>query len=199
VSEDDWHRWVPEVAQRYLPRPDADWTQFVPPEWRTWLDASPAPRPQTPTLRFIAVDEERPGPRWSALYGETREAYRDWWLGGKGSRPDRATAEARLRRHMPELVDVHGELVGLAGDDDTTAAMLTLWNPPPFIVACSQAVVPDRDTGEPVLLRNYDYDPRLFEATVYRSRWSGRRVMGTERLVQPPVPSCLVGVASHTQ
>jgi predicted choloylglycine hydrolase len=179
VSEDDWRRWVPEAAQRYLPRPDADWTQFVPPEWRTWLDASPAPRPQTPTLRFIAVDEERPGPRWSALYGETREAYRDWWLGGKGSRPDRATAEARLRRHMPELVDVHGELVGLAGDDDTAAAMLTLWNPPPFIVACSQAVVPDRDTGEPVLLRNYDYDPRLFEATVYRSRWSGRRVMGT--------------------
>jgi hypothetical protein len=34
---------------------------------------------------------------------------------------------------MPELVDVHGELVGLAGDDDTAAAMLTLWNPPPFI------------------------------------------------------------------
>ena len=111
MSEDDWRRWVPEAAQRYLPRPDADWTQFVPPEWRTWLDASPAPRPQTPTLRFIAVDEERPGPRWSALYGETWEAYRDWWLGGKGSRPGRATAEAMLRRYMPELVDVHGELV----------------------------------------------------------------------------------------
>src|SRR6476659_1881093 len=55
VSEDDWRRWVPEAAQRYLPRPDADWTKFVPPEWRSWLDASPAPRPQTPTLRFIAV------------------------------------------------------------------------------------------------------------------------------------------------
>ena len=57
--------------------------------------------------------------------------------------------------------------------------MLTLWNPPPFIVACSQTVVPDRETGEPVLLRNYDYDPHLFEATVYRSRWSSRRVLGT--------------------
>ena len=33
--------------------------------------------------------------------------------------------------------------------------------------------------GEPVLIRNYDYDPRLFEATVYRSRWSSRRVVGT--------------------
>jgi hypothetical protein len=57
VSEDDWRRWVPEAAQRYLPRPDADCTQFVAPEWRTWLDASPAPRRQTPTLRFAA----RPG------------------------------------------------------------------------------------------------------------------------------------------
>ena len=57
--------------------------------------------------------------------------------------------------------------------------MLTLWNPPPFIVACSQTVVPDSETGEPVLFRNYDYDPRLFEATVYRSRWGSRRVMGT--------------------
>src|SRR6202008_3720959 len=85
----------------------------VPPEWRTWLDALPAPRPQTPTLRFIAVDEERPGPRWSALYGETWEAYRGWWLGGKGSRPDRATAAGRLRRHMPEPGDVHGGILGL--------------------------------------------------------------------------------------
>ena len=71
MSEDDWRRWVPEAAQRYLPRPDADWTQLVPPEWRRWLDASPAPRPQTRTLRFIGVDEDRPGPRWLALYEET--------------------------------------------------------------------------------------------------------------------------------
>ena len=30
-----------------------------------------------------------------------------------------------------------------------------------------------------MLLRNYDYDPRLFEATVYRARWGARRVLGT--------------------
>ena len=30
-----------------------------------------------------------------------------------------------------------------------------------------------------MLYRNYDYDPRLFEATVYRSRWGSRQVMGT--------------------
>ena len=177
-SASDWRRWVPESVRKYLPDVDdpaaaGDWTRYVPAEWRDWLNASPAPRPQTRTLRFIGVDEDRPGPRWQALYRETWEAYRAWWLQkGGDQRPDRAEAEAALRRHMPELVGVHRELVRLAGDDDTTAAMLTLWNPPPFIVACSQTVVPDRETGEPVLLRNYDYDPRLFEATVYRSRWS---------------------------
>ena len=101
------------------------------------------------------------------------------WEPAAGERPARAAAEAALHHHMPELADVHAQLVALAGGDDTAAAMLTLWNPPPFIVACSQVVVPDRDSGEPVLLRNYDYDPRLFEATIYRSRWSTRRVLGT--------------------
>jgi predicted choloylglycine hydrolase len=184
-TADDWRQWVPEPARRYLPDLDdsgavGDWTQYIPAEWREWLSASPAPRPQTRSLRFIGIDEDRPGARWQALYRETRAAYLGWWLAkGADQRPDRAEAEAALRRHMPELVDVHQELVRLAGDDDTTAAMLTLWNPPPFIVACSQTVVPDGETGEPVLLRNYDYDPHLFEATVYRSRWSSRRVMGT--------------------
>jgi predicted choloylglycine hydrolase len=157
-----------------------DWRQWIPKQWRHWLDASPAPRPQGRTLRFIAVDEDRPAERWQALFDETWPEYRRWWLanGGNG-RPDREQAEAALHEHMPELVPIHERLVELSGGDDTAAAMLTLWNPPPFIVACSQTVVPDRETGEPVLFRNYDYDPRLFEATVYRSRWGTRRVMGT--------------------
>ena len=80
---------------------------------------------------------------------------------------------------MPELVPIYEQLVALAGADADAAAMLALGDPPPFIVGCSQAVAPDRDSGHPVLIRNYDYDPRLFEATVYRTRWSARRVLGT--------------------
>ena len=188
-SEPDtsWRQWIPESVRRFLPGAEAadepapaDWRLYVPGEWQAWLDSSPAPRPQSRTLQFVGVDEDEPGPRWQALYDETWPAYRRWWLGGGADqRPSRATAEAALARHMPELVSVHSRLVELAGDDDTAAAMLALWNPPPFIVACSQTVVRDRSTGEPVLLRNYDYDPQLFEATVYRSRWGSRRVLGT--------------------
>ena len=157
-----------------------DWRRYVPAAWRVWLDASPAPRPQSRSLRFVVVDEDQPGARWQGLYAETRDAYQRWWLEkGADERPTRAAAEAALARHMPELVTTHQRLVELADDDDTAAAMLALWNPPPFIVACSQIVVSDGETGEPVLLRNYDYDPRLFEATVYRSRWATRRVLGT--------------------
>lgn len=157
-----------------------DWRQWIPKQWRHWLDASPAPRPQGRSLRFIGVDEERPGDRWKALFDETWPEYRRWWLAHDGEgRPTRSEAEAALGEHMPELVPIHERLVELSGGDDTAAAMLTLWNPPPFIVACSQTVVSDSQTGEPVLFRNYDYDPRLFEATVYRSRWGTRRVLGT--------------------
>src|SRR4029078_7271899 len=42
-----------------------------------------------------------------------------------------------------------------------------------------QFVAPSVWGAGTVLLRNYDYDPRLFEATIYRSRWSSRRVIGT--------------------
>lgn len=174
---------MPEAARPFLPDPDAaaaDWRSYVPEQWRHWLDASPAPRPQSQTLQFVGVDEERPGPGWQALYRDTWPAYRSWWLSeGVARRPDRREAENALARYMPELADVHAELVRLAGGSDTAAEMLALWNPPPFIVACSQAVVPDGSSGEPVLVRNYDYDPRLFEATIYRSRWSSRRVVGT--------------------
>ena len=185
--EPSWRHWIPESVRRFVPGAEAagepaavDWRSYVPAEWQSWLDSSPAPRPQTRTLQFVGVDEDEPGARWQALYAETWPAYRRWWLGGAADqRPTRATAETALARHMPELVSVHQRLVELAGDDDTAAAMLALWNPPPFIVACSQTVVRDRSTGEPVLLRNYDYDPQLFEATVYRSRCGTRRVLGT--------------------
>ena len=76
---------------------------------------------------------------------------------------------------MPELVPVWEGLVDLAGGGDLAARMLALYDPPPFIGGCSQAAW---IRGVPLLVRNYDYHPSLFEAVVLGSRFTGRRVIG---------------------
>ena len=63
----------------------------------------------------------------------------------------------------------------MLGDDPEAAAALALWNPPPFLTGCSQAAVLP---GGPALVRNYDWDYRLFDAVVARTAYAGRRVLG---------------------
>ncbi len=52
---------------------------------------------------------------------------------------------------------------------------------PAFAVGCSQIIIP----GErPVIARNYDYDPLLFEGVIASTNYSGRRrVIGTSDLL----------------
>ena len=80
-----------------------------------------------------------------------------------------------LRRHMPELLGAWERLVELAGGGDLAARMLSLYHPPPLVSGCSQAVFAG---PEPVLVRNYDFDPELLEGVVYASELTGRRVLG---------------------
>jgi predicted choloylglycine hydrolase len=54
-------------------------------------------------------------------------------------------------------------------------AALALWNPPPFLTGCSQAAVLG---GGPALIRNYDWDYRLFDGVVAGTAYTGRRVLG---------------------
>jgi predicted choloylglycine hydrolase len=84
-------------------------------------------------------------------------------------------ARARLEEHMPELVPTWQRLSAMLGEDPDAAAALALWNPPPFLTGCSQAAVLP---GGPALVRNYDWDYRLFDAVVARTSWGGRRVLG---------------------
>jgi predicted choloylglycine hydrolase len=62
----------------------------------------------------------------------------------------------------------------IPGSRDVGAA-LALWNPPPFLTGCSQAVVLD---GGPALIRNYDWDHRLFDGVVAKTAYTGRPVLG---------------------
>ena len=54
----------------------------------------PTDSPRSFTLSSIR--EEKPGPRWQALFAATWPAYRAWYLqDGDDARPDLATARAR--------------------------------------------------------------------------------------------------------
>ena len=85
-------------------------------------------------------------------------------------------ARAALREHLPELVPTWERLCRLAGGGDTASRVLAHWCPPPHLAGCTQAVV---RRGAPILVRNYDYDVRSFDATILSTDYAGRRVLGT--------------------
>ena len=172
MTNHGWERWTEQV----------DWT-----DWRSWLrkvastDWASGPWPPAPweqatapggiSLTLRAVEEDELGEHVTATW----PAIRQWWRNGTNTRPTAEEAGARLDEHMPELVPVWRRLTGLLGDDPEAAAALALWNPPPFLTGCSQAaVLPDG----PALIRNYDWDYRLFDAVVARTALTGPRVLG---------------------
>jgi len=178
----------PIPAREWSAEWDGGWVagSWAEPSWTeaSWTEQSGAASPldsASPPLQIpltvYGITEPTPGPRWKALFDATWPAYRAWYLSeGESARPDLATATAALARFMPELVPTYRRLVELAGGDDVAARMLTLWNAPAFLPACSQAVLTH---PEPLLCRNYDYSPELWERTVYTSAFTGRRVIGT--------------------
>jgi hypothetical protein len=62
---------------------------------------------------------------------------------------------------MPELVPTWQRLTAMLGEDPGGRGGVALWNPPPFLTGCSQAAVLP---GGPALVRNYDWDYRLFDS-----------------------------------
>ncbi len=172
----DWQQWVEDV----------DWS-----DWCSWLrrvastDWAGAPWPGTPweqppdagrvSLTLRAFGEDEPGSQIAGHLRETWPGFRRWWHGGANARPSAAEAAARFEEHMPELVPTWQRLAAMLGDDPDAKAALALWNPPPFLTGCSQAAVLP---GGPALIRNYDWDYRLFDAVVARTAYNGRRVLG---------------------
>jgi len=149
-------------------------------DWDSWSSRSGTTSPDTASARsftLFSIREEKPGPRWQALFAATWPAYRAWYFqDGDDARPDLATARAQLATHMPELVSTWEAMVALTGDDDVAARLLTLWDAPAFAPGCSQAAQVGED---PVMVRNYDYNPDLFEWVVYSSEFTSRKVIGT--------------------
>ena len=181
ASWQDWQRWVEDV----------DWT-----DWRSWLQRlasadwgsgpwpgapwEQAPRAGAISLTLRTFTEDKPGDRISEHLAATWPAFRQWWRNGANTRPTAAEARARLEEHMPELVPTWQRLTAMiaasseTGDSDAGAA-LALWNPPPFLTGCTQAAVLD---GGPALIRNYDWDYRLYDGVVASTAYAGHRVLG---------------------
>jgi predicted choloylglycine hydrolase len=128
------------------------------------------------SLTFDAVCEPQPGLRWQRRFGELWPGYRAWFLrDGDAARPSYPVARGMLGAHMPELVPTWERLVDLAGGGDLAARMLSLYGSPPLVSGCSQAVIA---RPEPVLVRNYDFDPALLEGVIAATALTGRRVLG---------------------
>ena len=77
---------------------------------------------------------------------------------------------------MPELLPIYEQLCELAGGGDYASRFLSFYCPPAYLSGCSQAIWPGK---EPVMVRNYDYNPSAFDRLVLRTQWQGRTVLGT--------------------
>ena len=134
--------------------------------------------------RFIAVDEAYPGDKWLSYYQQVDKNYVDWFLKeGEIKRPSLVECEQALITYMPELVPLWQHLISLTNADEKTARLLSLYCPTPYVTGCSQAVW---SRYSPVLVRNYDYSPRLNEGRIQKSKWHNTSVIG--------VTDCLWGL-----
>jgi len=136
-------------------------------------------------LTFAAIDEEQAGRKFQAVFQRAWPHYRNWWLrDGEESRPSFLASRRAIARYMPELLDLYDSLCELVGGGDQEARFLSMYCPPAYLNACSQAVWPG---AEPLLVRNYDYSPTAFDALILRTKWlGGRTVMG--------MSDCMVGL-----
>ncbi len=133
---------------------------------------------------FSSIQEPRPGDKWKWLSNQLWPSYETWFLKeGADARPKFLACERALRAHMPELMPTYERLAELAGGGDIEARFLSLYCPTPYLTGCSQAVW-KRD--QPRLVRNYDYNPDMWEGVLLHTEWNGRKVIA--------MSDCLWGV-----
>lgn len=133
---------------------------------------------------FHSIKETKPGDKWKWLFKQLWPGYQEWFLKeGADARPKFLACEGALRRYMPELLPTYECLAQLAGGGDIEARFLSLYRPTPYLTGCSQAVW---KRGEPRLIRNYDYDPNMWEGVLLHTAWNGRQVIA--------MSDCLWGV-----
>jgi len=114
-------------------------------------------------VTFRSLTEEKPGAAWQKVFATGWPGWKAWLRARqKSDAPTLLESEAALQTHMPEFVPVWRSLVETVGADEEAARFLTFWSPPRYLGQCAQAI---SGGATPTLVRNYDLDPRLSEAT----------------------------------
>jgi predicted choloylglycine hydrolase len=120
-------------------------------------------------FRFRAFSEDKVGALWQQEFEQRWPAYHQWFLRyGESDRPTYFDSLKALQTYMPELIPVYEDMVELAGGGDHAARFLSQYSPPPLFRGCSQAVYLK---DEPIIVRNYDYSPYVFDGLVMRSHF----------------------------
>lgn len=130
-------------------------------------------------LRVQFLCEDSPGLLWNQAFARSWPGYKQWFTRSGGvHRPSFLECERALSAHMPELVPLWETLIDAVGgaDGDLVARFLALYCPPPYLSGCSQAAW--TRAPYPLLVRNYDYVPELWEARLWQTRWLGHGVLG---------------------
>ncbi|WP_298905851.1 C45 family peptidase [uncultured Aliiroseovarius sp.] len=129
-------------------------------------------------LTFRSLHEDVPGEAWRRVVSHGWPGWSEWFNARRGKLLQSREIDVRraVRRHMPEYEALWDDLNQVSDADDDLALFLGFWCPPRYLVNCSQAVVIDDDG--PFLIRNYDLDPALNEATFLTTGWRGTKVMG---------------------
>ena len=128
-------------------------------------------------ILFEKIYEPAAGKHWQRRFAELWPYYRKWYLSeGIAARQTYLAGRRAIKAHMPELLPTFERICELAGGGDIASRFLSFYRPPPYLSGCSQAVWLG---DEPMLVRNYDYDPQLIDGVILCSCWNARRVIAT--------------------
>jgi predicted choloylglycine hydrolase len=127
-------------------------------------------------LTFRSMCETAPGEAWQRVVSHGWPGWQEWFTQRTSAPIPLTKMRHAVRRAMPEFENLWDTLCNTVDADDDLVHFLSFWCPPRYLVNCSQVVAID-DQG-PFLIRNYDLDPALNEATFLSTKWSGTRVAG---------------------
>lgn len=128
-------------------------------------------------ILFEKICEPNAGSQWQQRFDALWPYYRKWYLSeGIAARQTYLAGYRAIKAYMPELLPTYETLCELAGGGDIASRFLSFYRPPPYLSGCSQAVW----LGDhPMLVRNYDYDPRLIDSVILNSHWNDKQVIAT--------------------